>query len=478
MTTPKNRAAKPRKPKHELRNSYPVAWGDWSDDAETTGLIQRLVGELGISLRLTGAESPAPGQSSPSVHQAGNEVEGVRARKRGRPPVPKLYSDVAFRLLLNLFRVVSYNPTAWIGYSCTEGDYTKHSQHLKHVSYTRVLKVVKWFEEAGWIVKEPGYFNWIKGHGRQSLLQAAPALIGRLAGMKPVVEQGLFTDAELIWLKDADKKPFTNYPVTDQLKSWMEKLRRINTQIARSRIDFALNLDERQQMFADLLERKAVPDFSRIQLYRSFNDGQWDRGGRFYGGWWINLPSKYREHITIDGEATVEPDFSAYHISLIYSLEGHPIPESDLYDIGWAEEYRDLVKKLVNALLYADSAEAAYSAAMDFREDGISELWEPFLELAPVKAHGKKSGLLIPMHLAIMKKHAKVAHRFGQGDSTRLQFKDSEIAETVLMWGVTNQITILPVHDSFIVPAQYAALVEKMMRIVFDVFYSDTIRVK
>jgi hypothetical protein len=49
-----------------------------------------------------------------------------------------------------------------------------------------------------------------------------------------------------------------------------------------------------------------------------------NKGGRFYQPWWQNSPSAYRKHILIDGEFTVECDFTAMSLSQLYAKEGIP----------------------------------------------------------------------------------------------------------------------------------------------------------
>ena len=43
----------------------------------------------------------------------------------------------------------------------------------------------------------------------------------------------------------------------------------------------------------------------------ALNNWSFDEGGRFYGGWWERVPSRYRSHITIDGMPTVEMNYAA-----------------------------------------------------------------------------------------------------------------------------------------------------------------------
>lgn len=76
-------------------------------------------------------------------------------------------------------------------------------------------------------------------------------------------------------------------------------------------------------------------------LHRVFNEN-FERGGRFYGGWWQSVPSKMRPYILIDGVPTVEVDFKGYHIALLYSLSGinyfEGSPNRDPYQVdvdGW-----------------------------------------------------------------------------------------------------------------------------------------------
>src|SRR5690606_32939140 len=91
----------------------------------------------------------------------------------------------------------------------------------------------------------------------------------------------------------------------------------------------------------------------RRTLYRVFNNGAFDHGGRFYGGWWQQVPSRYRKLITINGFPTAELDYSNMQIAMLYAREGLPLA-ADAYTLdGFPAEKRKLVKqatfKLINA---------------------------------------------------------------------------------------------------------------------------------
>ena len=61
-------------------------------------------------------------------------------------------------------------------------------------------------------------------------------------------------------------------------------------------------------------------NLSKRTLRRVFGRGSFERGGRFYGGWWQNIPSAYRSVISINGKPTIEMDYSQYHPNILNNL--------------------------------------------------------------------------------------------------------------------------------------------------------------
>jgi len=62
-------------------------------------------------------------------------------------------------------------------------------------------------------------------------------------------------------------------------------------------------------------------NFKNIEYYRVFNDSSFELGGRFYGAWWVTLRKDARGNITLNGEKTIELDYSSIGIHLLYSQE-------------------------------------------------------------------------------------------------------------------------------------------------------------
>ncbi|ESZ36529.1 hypothetical protein X732_23530 [Mesorhizobium sp. L2C066B000] len=180
------------------------------------------------------------------------------------------------------------------------------------------------------------------------------------------------------------------------------------------------------------------------RLYRVFNEGRFDHGGRFYGGWWQSIRKEYRRFITINGMPTVEVDFSSMQLAMLYAQVGQQL-EGDAYAIdGWGPEFRSLIKtttlKMINA---RGRIEPPQKSELP---EGVS--WGDLQE-------------------AILAGHKPIAEFFGSGEGIRLQRSDSDIAEDVMTAMIDQGIPVLPIHDSFIVAEEH---VEKLSATMLDAY--------
>lgn len=167
---------------------------------------------------------------------------------------------------------------------------------------------------------------------------------------------------------------------------------------------------------------------SKRTLYRVFNDGTFEHGGRFYGGWWQNIPSNYRRFITINGLPTVETDYSSMQLAMLYAKIGQQL-NGDAYAIdGIDPRFRLLIKTTTLQLI-----------------NGKGHI------KAPPKTCLPENMTWNELQQAVRERHASIAKYFGSGEGIRLQRQDSDIAETILMEMMGKGILALPVHDSFIV---------------------------
>jgi hypothetical protein len=166
------------------------------------------------------------------------------------------------------------------------------------------------------------------------------------------------------------------------------------------------------------------------QLHRVFNRSSFTLGGRFYGGWWQNIPSECRADITLNGIPTIELDYPRLHPTLLYAEVGSPM-YGDPYDLAnWP---RGLVKIAFNTLVNADSREAAIRSIAN--------------NIGGAGAYAKAKSLICEIDA----KHPAIAPKFGSGAGLRLMRRDSDMAEALMLRLVKRGVVALPIHDSFIV---------------------------
>jgi hypothetical protein len=200
------------------------------------------------------------------------------------------------------------------------------------------------------------------------------------------------------------------------------------------------------------------PELFRDAVYRVFTDGNpdkpaFEKGGRLVGGWWINAPEEVRRHIKMNGEPTVELDYSACHPRILYHEQGLE-PPSDLYEVPEvidleqrngceAGAYRPLVKWLTQILINGRG-----------RPDQV-----------PVPR-----GMILPRDVPlrditafIRRRHEPISSAFGSRAGLRLMKTESDIAFAVVTNAKQGGWLALPVHDSFIAQTSRVEELRKMM---------------
>ena len=211
---------------------------------------------------------------------------------------------------------------------------------------------------------------------------------------------------------------------------------------------------------SDADRERQVANMQSVFLRRIFAQGSLSRGGRFYGGWWQNIPSKVRGRIMIGDDQTIEVDYSGLALSILYAMEGCQ-PLSDPYDIGLNycgsdDPRRKMVKRYVNAILN--------DASGRFK-----------LESHELKALGLTHSEL---RRVVYAKHDLVKKHFHTGVGLELQFRDSQLAEDVMLIFLSKEDVCLPVHDSFIVRMAAAEELIATMEQVFQRHYKRSIGLK
>ena len=192
---------------------------------------------------------------------------------------------------------------------------------------------------------------------------------------------------------------------------------------------------------------------SNLFTRRIFSRGQFNKHGRWYGGFWQQLPKKgqdLRKDIYIDDEPTDEIDFSGLHPTLLALKKGHKL-EGDRYDLGYQvcstiplTKQRDIVKRLVLIAINAKSRKKAFGAYNSNNE-----------RITP--------GNLAKLLDAFIDKYPYLEDDMCTDKGIDLMYTDSQITAAVIRRFVELDKPILPVHDSYRVKISDRKLLKEVM---------------
>jgi hypothetical protein len=261
------------------------------------------------------------------------------------------------------------------------------------------------------------------------------------------------------------EKDWINVEQTKEVKNIQESLYKINSFLSKQCITLDLNdkqLSELVNTVTNTEQDAELFDLRRIQLVRIFSRGSMGKGGRFYRGWWQNIPSIHRPHIRINGKKTIEVDYSGMHLRMLYALCNIEFPyDKDPYDIGledWEgkeDPRRKTIKKAFNAILNDEEGTRKLKA----KEETV-------LGLSNDEFNQK-----------LKDTHPKIYQEIQSDIGLRLQKLDSDIAEDVLLQLTSLSIPCLPVHDSFIVTASNELLLIDLLKNTFRKYLGVDIKV-
>lgn len=202
-----------------------------------------------------------------------------------------------------------------------------------------------------------------------------------------------------------------------------------------------------------------------IHLRRIYSRDSLYKGGRHYGPWWQAIPKEFRSSITIDGQPTVELDFSEFHPRMMYAIAGVAPPEGDLYDIWLStdpiipdmtnpeyKQIRKLIKKLINAWINDESGYFNLSPE-EYEQIGMS-----------------RSKVVY----RIRKKHPILDKYKGCGWGLDFQHMDAEIAENVIFKLMQQGIVCISIYDSFRVPVDHERALRQAMNGSYQEFFDET----
>lgn len=332
-------------------------------------------------------------------------------------------------------------PAVPVALSLARATYSKSGYCSIPHTYAAVVRAVKCSKTLGWVDHVAGC-NGPDGSRALARYSASGDLLDKFLQQGVIWSPRLSPDREQLVLISTNSKSYKRSVAVcehPEVAIWRDQLHRINCLIGQTPIYLDLPDTEWAKVTPKNTSKSKLTSspplcLTQTALRRMFTRDKFDHGGRFYGGWWQNIPSAYRRHIVIGGELTVECDYSGIAMRCLYAREGIKNVPDDPYEIGLnftgkSDPRRGIVKTYINAALN-DEKNKYQLPIGDLLILGLTEN---------------------ELKQRVLKKHADIARHFHTGVGMELQFIDSEIAMAVMLRLADMGEVCLPVHDSFIV---------------------------
>jgi hypothetical protein len=278
--------------------------------------------------------------------------------------------------------------------------------------------------------------------GQQTILKAGPKLLSRMERFGITRDDlGPATEEEVLILRAPKRHSnsiaeYQEYEEDEATLALRQQMTEINDWL--STADTTCNLPQ--------------VDPTHRRLRRIFNNSNFAKGGRLYGGFWQAMPSDERQElILIEGDWCVELDYGQMSLAILYGLTGAKPPEGDLYDLstqGIPTSYRKGIKTVIQALINSSKVPTKMPK-------GVRKLIPSRYNIKDILE-------------AVARKHPAIYPQMTSGIGMLLFRKESDILVDVLETLRSEGIVALPVHDAVIVMDGHHLQATKIMKEVFE----------
>jgi hypothetical protein len=399
----------------------------------------------------------------PEVNAFVNEIYDELTSISGNERINKKLLKV---LLLDLYVAWCADPTLMIMFSRDNNAYVAGSRYNEIKVGKKIRDIVDTLEQHGIVHQKVGFQDRVANIGYQSRLWASDKLEQKFSEARfSRFSTCIYEGRESIILRDRNKKDvdYEDTPETHRMRSLMADY---NALLDSTHIDIS-NLEEpvvriekegKKRGFVLQIDQKSK------FVTRIFNEERWDKGGRFYGGWWQRCPKKFREMITLDHFATAELDYSGLHIVILYAQEGINYwaeVNDDPYHLGINDfdpeiDLREAAKLLMLTAINAAEEKKTFAAFRNQAETGTPQKRLTDEQLKTLLG-------------ALRRKHEPISHKIASGAGIDLMYVDSRITERLIeRFTYHHRCPILTVHDSYIVPFGYDRILHEEMEQAFE----------
>ena len=340
-------------------------------------------------------------------------------------------------LVANLFKIHILN---WRTYSRTHMDANEFAEIRRNsyfnIGYQGWANTVRIFEKLGYLTIFPGgYFKAIK-KGYLTKLKISDKF-EELVKKFNLSYQDILKRTPPISLKDSKGKKIkvVNSKITNPI---CKKIERYNSLILSS--DVELPIDKIDH------DRRRKIGFANRTYAKCYLNRSYKLGGKYYGPCWQNLSKELRGKIKINGEETVELDFNAMHLHLLYCRVNKRltdyIPEGiDAYQLP--NRNRKIVKTsftcCINNNCNKDNVNYVVSRSL------VKKYPEIFVKNTSYRDILEELGSY----------HPEVRQFFYAQIGNEISNMESKVSDYIIGKLTKKNILVLNIHDSFIVSIAY-----------------------
>ncbi|MHC1788502.1 hypothetical protein [Solidesulfovibrio sp.] len=308
--------------------------------------------------------------------------------------------------------------------------YSRTRDHFKNMNGKNVwlkfdsyIKIIIHFEQKGYFYNFKGFWDRSKEVGSISRMIPSKLFIDTLMKIDVSIDKKVVRMNEdkstipVVQFKISKDITDANGPLLKNVKKTQEiiRLEKKIVQINNLLNSFNIELDLNEQQKAEMLSRISVyPDIFYIWYRRIFNNCNINSsgrdlmkcGGRLYDET-CNIPSEYRNYITINGNKTQELDISATHPSILYATQCGYIPDGDLYEIDYdGAEFEQKVGVKVR-----DVCKVILTSAINMNEQDYNRYISNIIYDKIYKLINKKDPVKFQYFFPIDKKTGKVSKK-------------------------------------------------------------------
>lgn len=358
-------------------------------------------------------------------------------------------------VLLDLFLCYAEDTNSWLSVGLNKrDDKLRCNGRYGHsfATLSNITKIKDFLEGRGLAEVKLGFpGQQFYQNGRNTRIRATGALSGLLWDTCSISVDGIRAcqHGEVILLRSkgphgAGAGALVDYRDNDQTLLMREQLRGVNKRLRQIKFE------------GPSLPTEALSP-ARNQLVRIFNN-DFKHGGRFYRHWIQGLSHEERGQIKMNGSSVCELDYRGCHIQMLYHRKGFT-PPRDPYDIGDQAAIKGVQRGQLKTLLFKMLNAKQESGVTNAVEDGV--LFDDMNDFETAKE-------------ALQDLHEPIADHFYQAEGLHLQYLDSEIAALIMdmMWK-RERCQIIPIHDSFVCPAEFkeslrATMVDAYQQVIGD----------